>query len=84
MPRLATRFREAANRRSVTFSVSQLVRPEYNSADDGEMVYDLSHGRARETLEARAGWFQSLMFEERMGLLFFFTDLILENGKSVM
>ena len=38
----------------------------------------VSHDREEETLEAKARWFQSLSFSERMDLLCFFTDLILD------
>ena len=40
----------------------------------------ISHDRQEETLTAKAAWFQSLSLSERMDLLCFFTDLILDNN----
>ena len=45
---------------------------------------DISHDRQEETLEAKARWFQSLSLAERMDLLCFFTDLILENNPNIV
>ena len=47
------------------------------------MVMTISHDLADETPEAKARWFQSLSLSERMDLLCFFTDLILENNPLV-
>ena len=44
----------------------------------------ISHDRQEETIEAKARWFQSLSLEERMDLLCFFTDLILENNPDIL
>jgi hypothetical protein len=44
----------------------------------------ISHKRQEETPEARARWFQSLPLAERMELLCFFTDLILENNPEIV
>jgi hypothetical protein len=43
----------------------------------------ISHDREEESPEAKARWFQSLSFEERMELLCEFTDLVLENDPGV-
>jgi hypothetical protein len=43
------------------------------------MVMTISHDLAEETPEAKARWFHSLSLWERMDLLCFFTDLVLEN-----
>ena len=44
----------------------------------------ISHDRQEETIEAKARWFQSLSLSERMDLLCFFTDLILENNPAIV
>jgi hypothetical protein len=44
----------------------------------------ISHDRQEETIEAKARWFQSLSLAERMDLLCFFTDLILENNPDIL
>ncbi|HWQ34121.1 MAG TPA: hypothetical protein VNQ79_14825 [Blastocatellia bacterium] len=44
----------------------------------------ISHNRQEETPEAKARWFQSLPLAERMELLCFFTDLILENNPEIV
>ena len=44
----------------------------------------ISHSWQDETLEAKARWFQSLSLEERMDMLCFFTDMILENNPNIM
>ena len=44
----------------------------------------ISHDRQQETLEAKARWFQSLPLSERMELLCFFTDLILDNNPNIV
>jgi hypothetical protein len=47
------------------------------------MVMTISHDLAEETPDAKARWFQSLPLSERMDLLCFFTDLVLENNPLV-
>ena len=44
----------------------------------------ISHDRQEETIEAKARWFQSLLLAERMDLLCFFTDLILDNNPDIL
>lgn len=44
----------------------------------------ISHNRQEETPEAKARWFQTLSLAERMELLCFFTDLILENNPEIV
>ena len=44
----------------------------------------ISHDLAEEAPEAKVRWFQSLSRSERMDLLCFFTDLILENNPSIV
>jgi hypothetical protein len=44
----------------------------------------VSHGRAAESLEAKAQWFQSLTLEERMDYLCEMTDLIVENNPRIL
>ncbi len=48
------------------------------------MVMTISHDLAEETPEAKARWFQSLSLQERMDLLCFFTDLVLENNPLIV
>ena len=48
------------------------------------MVLTVSHDLAEETPEAKARWFQSLPLAERMELLCFFTDLVLENNPLIV
>ncbi len=48
------------------------------------MNKDVSHSWSEETSEAKARWFQSLSLEERMDLLCFFTDMILQNNPKIM
>jgi hypothetical protein len=47
------------------------------------MVMTISHNLEEETPEAKARWFQSLSLSERMDLLCFFTDLVLENNPLI-
>ncbi|MGH9769380.1 MAG: hypothetical protein ACREAB_18300 [Blastocatellia bacterium] len=47
-------------------------------------VSSISHNREEETPEAKARWFQSLSLAERMEMLCFFTDLILENNPGIV
>ena len=44
----------------------------------------VSHNLEEETFEAKARWFQSLPLSERMDLLCFFTDLILDNNPKIV
>ncbi len=44
----------------------------------------ISHSWLDKTPEAKARWFQSLSLEERMDMLCFFTDMILENNPNIM
>ncbi len=44
----------------------------------------ISHDRQEETIEAKARWFQSLSFSERMELLCAFTDLILAVNPKIV
>ncbi len=48
------------------------------------MNADVSHNWREETAEAKARWFQSLTLSERMDLLCFFTDLVLENNQTIV
>jgi hypothetical protein len=44
----------------------------------------ISHSRQDETPEAKARWFQTLSLKERMDLLCFFTDMILQNNPKIL
>ena len=44
----------------------------------------ISHDRSEETPEAKAYWFQSLPLSERMDMLCYFTDLILNCNPKIM
>jgi hypothetical protein len=44
----------------------------------------ISHTRQAESPEAKARWFQSLTLTERMELLCYFTDLILDNNPTIV
>lgn len=44
----------------------------------------ISHNWSDETPEAKARWFQSLSLSERMDLLCFFTDMILQNNPGII
>jgi hypothetical protein len=48
------------------------------------MTEAISHSFADETPAAKARWFQSLSLEERMDMLCFFTDMILENNPGIV
>jgi hypothetical protein len=48
------------------------------------MAATVSHDLEEETPEAKARWFQSLTLSERMDLLCFFTDLVLENNPLIV
>ncbi len=47
------------------------------------MLEAISHSFEDETPEAKARWFQSLPISERMDMLCFFTDMILENNPRI-
>ena len=47
------------------------------------METSVSHSFEEETPEAKARWFQSLPLSERMEMLCFFTDMILENNPGI-
>jgi hypothetical protein len=51
--------------------------------EDMTMNKTVSHNRDEETPEAKARWFQSLSLSERMDMLCFFTDLILDNNPDI-
>jgi hypothetical protein len=44
----------------------------------------ISHNWQDESPEAKARWFQSLSLKERMDMLCFFTDMILQNNPKLM
>lgn len=44
----------------------------------------ISHSREKESKEAKARWFQRLPLKDRMDLLCFYTDLIVENNPDVL
>lgn len=44
----------------------------------------ISHSWQDESPEAKARWFQTLSLKERMDLLCFFTDMILQNNPKIM
>ena len=48
------------------------------------MLKTISHNRSDESVEAKARWFQSLSLVERMDMLCFFTDLILDNNPKIV
>ncbi|OLE55682.1 MAG: hypothetical protein AUG51_01725 [Acidobacteria bacterium 13_1_20CM_3_53_8] len=48
------------------------------------MLEAISHDLQEETPESKARWFQSLSLEERMEMLCFFTDLVLENNPMIV
>ena len=48
------------------------------------MLKTVSHNRNDESPEAKARWFQSLPLLDRMDMLCFFTDLILDNNPSIV
>ncbi len=48
------------------------------------MSKTISHDRSEETPEAKAFWFQSLPLSERMDMLCYFTDLILNCNPKIM
>ena len=48
------------------------------------MKKEVSHSFEDESMEAKARWFRSLSIPERMDMLCFFTDLILENNPDII
>lgn len=48
------------------------------------MLETISHDRSDESPESKARWFQSLSLAERMDMLCFFTDLILDNNPKIV
>ncbi len=44
----------------------------------------VSHNFEDESMIAKARWFQSLSLQERMDLLCFFTDLIVQNNPQIL
>lgn len=48
------------------------------------MTPSISHDRADESLEAKARWFQSLSFEERMDVFVEFMDLVIVLNPSIL
>ena len=48
------------------------------------MLKTISHNRSDESPESKARWFQSLSLLERMDMLCFFTDLILDNNPRIV
>ena len=48
------------------------------------MVKEVSYSYDEETPAAKARWFQSLTLSERMDMLCFFTDMILENNPGII
>ncbi len=47
------------------------------------MIETISHDLEEETSESKAQWFQSLSLSERVEMLCFFTDLVLENNPTI-
>ncbi|MCK5513773.1 MAG: hypothetical protein KAJ00_04690 [Deltaproteobacteria bacterium] len=47
------------------------------------MEQTISHDRKEETIEAKARWFQSLSLDERMEMLFNFTDIALTINPKI-
>jgi hypothetical protein len=47
------------------------------------MKVEVSHSFEDETIEAKVRWFKSLSISERMEMLCFFTDMILENNPGI-
>ncbi|MCU0285537.1 MAG: hypothetical protein MUF15_03965 [Acidobacteria bacterium] len=48
------------------------------------MKIDVSHCFEEETMESKVHWFKSLSIPERMEMLCFFTDLILDNNPKIL
>lgn len=47
------------------------------------MKIEVSHSFEDETMEAKVHWFKSLSISERMEMLCFFTDMILDNNPEI-
>jgi hypothetical protein len=50
---------------------------------ESKMDKKVSYSLADESIEAKTRWFKSLPIAERMEMLCFFTDLILENNPKI-
>jgi hypothetical protein len=48
------------------------------------MEKSISHSFEDETPEAKARWFQSLTLSERMDMLCYFTDMVLDNNPQIV
>lgn len=48
------------------------------------MKKEVSHSLEDETIEAKTRWFKSLSISERMDMLCFFTDMILDNNPKII
>lgn len=48
-----------------------------------ERILSISHDRQEETSATKARWFQSLSLDERMEMLYYFTDLILSTNPDI-
>jgi len=48
------------------------------------MEKSISHSFDDETPEAKARWFQSLTLSERMDMLCYFTDMVLDNNPQIV
>lgn len=51
--------------------------------DKNTLVPSISHDRSKETLAAKAEWFQSLSVEERIGLFCEITELALQQNPDL-
>ncbi len=47
------------------------------------MKIEISHSFEDETVESKVHWFKSLSISERMEMLCFFTDMILDNNPKI-
>jgi len=47
------------------------------------MQIEVSHSFEDETMESKVHWFKSLSIPERMEMLCFFTDMILDNNPKI-
>ncbi len=48
------------------------------------MQPEVSHSFDAETIESKTRWFKSLSIFQRMDMLCFFTDMILENNPKII
>ena len=48
------------------------------------MKKEVSHSFEDETMESKVRWFKSLSIPERMDMLCFFTDMILDNNPAII